>query len=116
MYFLDIGLFIGYSFGTPEQLKNGAMWQHVFKSLLFAEILEGYYSDDIIKPALYCLQQQKQERERADKIVGRYTYIGFKRPLAPLFFAHTFSPYFAVLVIPTFYIYTYNDIDACKRR
>jgi len=54
IYFLDTGLacwLLGWN--TPEQLVNGAMWEHIFESFVFAEILKSYYNEGIVMPPLY---------------------------------------------------------------
>jgi len=63
LYFLDTGLacwLLGWN--TPEQLKNGAMWGHMFESFVFGEILKSYYNDGIVNPPLYYyLDKDKNE-------------------------------------------------------
>jgi len=74
LYFLDTGLacwLLGWN--TPEQLKNGAMWGHIFESFVFTEVLKSYYNDGIVEPPLYYYRDT--DKNEIDLVIADGDYL-----------------------------------------
>ena len=68
LYFLDTGLLcwlLGWN--TPEQLKRGAMWGHIFESFVISEVLKSYYNAGIYRPPLSYYRDK--DRNEIDLII-----------------------------------------------
>ena len=63
IYFLDTGMVCYLSgWNTPQQLRDGARWGHIFETYVIGEILKSYYNNGIINvPLFYYRDKEKNE-------------------------------------------------------